>query len=186
MEHESIHKITKYDSNPYILDVLPFIKTKDSKVGYFKDKNGFELLDANTGEVKTMYNAIYAKKQVDSQQYNKIYVSGITALFDLNKSEQKVLKYLYSKIEKNKDYIIFNVRECKEFCDYSSNQIVYTAIAGLINKKIVARSEDSYKLWINPTIMFNGDRLLIVNEYIKNIEPNRIEGKDEPILIPKL
>lgn len=169
MDDENLSKLSKYDSNPYIKGVLTFIKDKNTKVATYKvpDPNNL-LLDVPTGELKPVYNVIHTKNKVDVQQYNKLYVTGISKLFDLTKPEQKVLKYIFSKLEKDKDWIYFSIKDCKQDCEYTSNQIVHLAISGLIKKEIIARTLESHKLWINPTIMFNGDRMIVINEYIKS------------------
>lgn len=169
MEHESIDKTLRHETNPYISKVLEHLKDKNVTISTHKIANKEKgIVEFGTGEITPLYTVVHAKNKVDVQQYNKVYMSGLTALFGLNKTEQKVLRYIFSKLEKDKDWIYFSIKECKEQCEYSSNQIVHTAIAGLIKKEIVARTIESFKLWINPTVMFNGDRMMVINEYIKS------------------
>ena len=180
MEHSGIEVYDKYKANPFAKETLKYIKPKNAKVGWVRKKK--LLVDESSGEQEDIaYNAIYVKKNVDVQQYNKLYLKGLKTLFGLNKTAQKVLEYIFSKVEKNRDYIIFSMQECKDSCNYSSNQIVYSGLASLIKADMIARTGEHFKYWINPTMMFNGDRLVLMTEYIK-IAENENNILEEPEL----
>lgn len=179
---DTLDTFEKYKHNPFGGEVLKYIQKKNAKVGWSKTK--ISVLDESTGEIESAYNAIYTKKQVDTQQYNKLYLKGLKALFGLNKTAQKVLEYIFANIKIKQDYIIFSMQDCKEYCNYSSNQIVYNGLASLIKAEMIARTNEHYKYWINPTMMFNGDRLVLINEYEKtDYENNILEESGKPYRI---
>jgi hypothetical protein len=161
-EEEKPHDkfIQRLDVNPFVFNIDKVV-SKNKRVGYFKDKNGYELLDTNNGELKGIYNAIFIKEKVDNEKFIKVFINNINVLFDLNKEGQEVFKYISSKLEKDKDYIYFSLRDCKEYTKYKENKSIYNGINNLIKHGIIAKTEENFKYWINPNIIFNGNRLAI-------------------------
>lgn len=162
-----LEEFERHKENPYIKNAQKYMVKRNHRVGWSKQKNIHELLNTDTGEVESMYNAVYAQKLVDTQKYVKLYLESLHILFSLNKTSQKVLEYLYSSIQKDKDYVEFSLKGCMQFCGYKSKRMVYVGLSSLIDAEIIARSEHSTKYYINPTVLYNGNRLLLIQEYIK-------------------
>ncbi|EPI9236239.1 hypothetical protein ACTD34_004674, partial [Yersinia enterocolitica] len=50
-------------------------------------------------------------------------------------------------------------------CDFNlSNPVYYRGIKELIDKKIIAQSKSKYIYYINPAVLFNGDRAKFIEE----------------------
>lgn len=173
--------IPKQNKNPFIEGVVKHIKDSKFRVSAYKERSDFAIVDTNTGELKDTYNTIYTKRKVDLQKYNKLYLSNLRILFELNKNSQMVLDYIYTRIEKNKDYIFFSMSDCKEHTSYKDNKSIYSGLKELIDKEFIAKTEEPYRFWINPDIMFNGDRLIIINEFVKD-QKLAIEDNEAPLL----
>lgn len=175
----SFSDLPKQDKNPFVSDVVKHIKDTNFKVQAYKKDSNLAIVDRETGEMAVTYNTIYTKKKVDVQKYNKLYINTLRSLFDLSKNSQLVLDYIYTRLEKNKDYIFFSISDCKEHTNYKDNKSIYSALKELVEKEFIAKTGENYKFWINPTVMFNGDRLVIVNEYIKEEAEIKRIGKNE-------
>lgn len=177
MEHKSLDDYSKFKANPFAKDTMKYLvmrKTKHSgsskEVAIYDKKTG-EQLDVEAVESK----AIYIRRYVDTQEFKKTFNNSIKELMGLNKTAQKIFTYIDTIIEINKDTIVFSMEECKKYCNYNSNQIVYTGLAMLIEADIIARTKEHFRYWINPTMIFNGNRLLLINEYINQDENNILE-----------
>jgi hypothetical protein len=128
--------------------------------------------------------------EVDEAQFTKLYVSELSALFDLTKPAIRVFAYLLTALRPNKDTILFIMDDCLEFTKYKSKKDVLSGLSCLIESKIIARSKQEFIYYINPLIFFNGNRITFAKSYIKqtrnNYTPmqsfNQIEGNDEKAL----
>ena len=50
---------------------------------------------------------------------------------------------------------------------YSANNIIRTGLSCLVEQGIIARSTNPYKYYLNPLVVFNGDRITFADSYIK-------------------
>jgi uncharacterized protein YcaQ len=57
--------------------------------------------------------------------------------------------------------------ECLEHTKYSTEKSVFEGLSTLIECGIVARSNRHYKYFVNPLVVFNGDRVTFAKTYIK-------------------
>ncbi len=57
------------------------------------------------------------------------------------------------------DMIIFDRRKCLEYTQYKSDKAIYKGLAELVQSEIIARGPNEYNWFINPLIVFNGDRV---------------------------
>ena len=63
--------------------------------------------------------------------------------------------------------IIFSQEDCLEYTKYSSKATVYKGLAELVKSEIIARGPADNLWFINPLIMFNGDRVTFAKQYVK-------------------
>jgi hypothetical protein len=59
------------------------------------------------------------------------------------------------------DMIIFDRRKCLEYTQYKSDKAIYKGLAELVQSEIIARGPNEYNWFINPLIVFNGDRVCL-------------------------
>lgn len=77
----------------------------------------------------------------------------------------------------SKDSIAFSLIDCMEYTGYKAKSTIYKGIAELLCSGIIARSKEDWRYFINPLIIWNGNRVTFVNEYIKaNDKAKRLEG----------
>ena len=76
--------------------------------------------------------------------------------------------YLTTLLKPNKDEVYIFVPDVMEFCQWSSKPRVYKAIKELIKYEIIAPSWKPNIYYINPSVLFNGDKLILVQMYQKD------------------
>lgn len=161
MEHKKILDKEKHEINPFIYNVLEFIKKKGSHKKIYSKR--MSVVDNSTGEVNEGYQMIYTNDAHDVQAYLKVY--SVSSLLDLTHPEQKTFRYMLKNIRMNEDKVVFSLLDCQKDSGYKSKQLINTALCGLIDKKLIARTLNKHEYYINPTILFNGDRVKFIKKY---------------------
>jgi hypothetical protein len=104
---------------------------------------------------------------VDSEKFTKIYHEAIQLTHGLSDKATKILMwYIAPKLGKDQTQVIFNLEECMEFIGYSRPSI-YSGLAELLDVGVIAKSELNWLFYIDPAIMFNGDRLEVAKVYLR-------------------
>ncbi len=150
----------QHRENPFMPNLLIPTARRTVAIGRPKDKR---VIDSMTGEMDDSL-FIGIKKQLDKEEFVKIFQSQLQAIFDLSKSALKVLSYFMS-VAKYSDELDFDLEDCKEFTKYSSKDTISNGITELLNSEIVARGRNPYKYYANPSVFYKGDRIVLVTEY---------------------
>jgi hypothetical protein len=117
--------------------------------------------------------------EVDQDRFAKLYVNQLAFLWELSKPSIKVLSYILSTIKPNDDKVYFDVEACNVFCEWSVRSVmVYRGLLGLVNARIIARTNRNHFYYINPTIVFNGDRMTVMTQYTKKKRAEQLQLKD--------
>ncbi len=163
------------DENPFISEVLEQIITKKHRkiIGTkFQDV----LSEDGSGElVKQKLLVLGDQKKVDKQQFIKIFVNAISGFFDLSKGSSRLLEYIMDSITYNHDRICLLPSDVKEKIGMSRSAC-YRAILELLQATIIAKAQREGCYFINPTMIFKGDRITLVNQYL-------LEKKSEKAVI---
>lgn len=116
-------------------------------------------IDPETGESYNVTKIVTGKtEQHDPMMYTKVYLSAFLHLNELPYSALKIFNYIVHTIKANKDYIFLNSADIELQCKISQ-ATYYTAIKHLVEAKIIARKiGSSMEFWVNPNIVFNGNR----------------------------
>lgn len=140
------------------------------------------IVSPDTGEIEG-FTGFYTRQEVDKTHFLKLYADGIRALTGLSTAGMKVFILVYDKVTSNegfnKDTIMLNYEmlsddEKAEF----GLRTFQRGITDLINHEFLAETLQIGVYFINPTFIYNGNRLAIVNEYImKPVEPPKKEVK---------
>ena len=75
-----------------------------------------------------------------------------------------------------RDKFEFFYDDCQEYTKYRSIQPIYNGLSALIANGIIARGYNENVYFINPMIVFNGDRVTFAKTYIrkkKASDPNQ-------------
>jgi hypothetical protein len=156
--------------NPFIPNLL----IKRGKKNIIIAKSDKAIMSRGTGEIEEDTLFIGTKKDLDKDQFVKIFHSHLQAIFDLSKAALKIFSYIASVTEFG-DRIIFHLEDCKKYTGYNSKETIYRALAELLRADIIARTDSSNLFYINPQIFYKGDRIVLVTEYRKKREKYAID-----------
>lgn len=138
-------------------------------------------VNADTGEV--MGHTTFVRQiEVDDNQFAKLYLTQFQSFFDLTPAGIRVFGYIMQCMKPKKDLIVFVLEDCIEYTKYSKPTI-YKGLAQLIKAGIIARGQRDYLYFINPLIVWNGDRVRFVNEYVKK-RKNTKQVEDKSLSLP--
>ena len=167
-------KLTEYKMNPFVFDKELKIETKTRNLTVRK---GTELVNKdNADESESYFSNIVQKKEVDKEEFIKLFTSQIKVYSDLTKTAHKIFLIILALYQKEigKDYVLLTCKKAQNVAktlDFElSAPIFYRGIKELVEKKIIAKSVDKIVFYINPAVFFNGDRARFVTEVIKKKE----------------
>lgn len=135
---------------------------------------------AKTGETEGI-TLIHRYKEVDETEFVKIFKDGIKYTFGLSVTGEKAYKYFCSILPIRSATVYLNISKMVEFCEWRTTVSAYKGLGELIKNKIIAPSMEPNLWFINPTVLFNGDRFAFMNEYRKKIkaqQPKQLEIPD--------
>ncbi len=156
-----------YKMNPSLSDSLPVrIRTnKPSKMG------GAYMVAPGTGEVvaRGAFGFI-EEKEVDSEQFVKIYLAGIRQYGELSKAGALLFEFVYKEMSgrnaKDKDTITISLALAQEWKPELARATYYRGLNELLDKEFLYRSYASSDLYfVNVRFMFNGDRIVLAQSY---------------------
>lgn len=157
----------KYESNPFAESVYETLSTK-KKYRVLKNNsgtNGQLIVDNDNTDVVLGTSVFTSSEIVDEEKFVKIFLNQIALLWDLGKPAIKVFSYIMTVITPNKDSFIFRKKLCMEFVNYSSEKPIFEGLAELIKVGIIAKTNYDFEFYINPALIFNGNRIVIAKEY---------------------
>ena len=169
MKYIPLNKFPEYDENPFMENALQEISRHSIKKKVFVRGNRSVLNQVinDNGEI-VAHSAFLRTIEVDESQFVKVYLSRFAAFYDLNKAAMKVFGYIHTKcVIPNKDILYIDFGEAKDFTGYSANNIIRAGLSCLVEQGIIARSTNPYKYYMNPLVVFNGDRITFADSYIK-------------------
>lgn len=168
-----------YRKNPW-LDQLSATSSTRNKIITSDSKDKYMVLrDKIDGNIEDMLpTGFYYKKKVESNQFVKVYTTGIAEIMGLSKAGAKVFHYLFDTLSEavNKNTLMVQLKyeymqEDERYFSKSGKPIskstYYNGIKDLMAKQFIAQSDTPSLYFINPLYMFNGDRLVVVKEYLK-------------------
>lgn len=163
----------KCDSNPFLPMLEEVIEMKSRKVGSTKGMANLTVLNDDTGEVEAGFSnkAFYGKTYVDDDKFIKIYQHHLKEMFALGGGAIKVFGYFLHEMQgvdgMNKDMVYFNVQDCMDFCTYRTHGQVYKGLTELIKNLFISIAPRTNFFYINPKYAFNGNRILVFQEFIR-------------------
>jgi hypothetical protein len=159
----SLKDFPEYKANPFIEPIVAMkVKNKTVQIATTPQM----ALNENGAYVGDSYMVV--KKKVDKEEFVKVFKNQLTLIFEFSKTAQKVLTYFIKNLGVNKDIVIFDIERAKIDSSLSSKTSIYFGLAELIQNNIIARSNLNQVYFINPAILFNGDRLVVVNEWLRD------------------
>lgn len=165
-----IRNLATYKENPFI-EGIGYSKSKRTEVLYTGEK---AIVNMRTGEVDDEDHLAVARiKYVDSDQFVKLYVNYIYIFFELGHPAQKVARFVLEQVAKRalgKGEVLLSFSEYAEFYKGQKGVSRPTFMRGLQElalKELIAKSPNANIWWINPAMVFNGDRARFITEIRK-------------------
>ena len=149
-----------YRSNPFTEVLEITTKKKMIRVGH-----GKQLVDVSTGEVDNVTH-IVTYREVDDEEFIKFFTGNISLTFDLTSAGNKAFQIVMRVAQKEamgKDEIYLNDEVIEEFVkDFNvrlSTSTFRRGLKELLQKQIIAKSTKTNIYYLNPHLIFNGDRV---------------------------
>jgi hypothetical protein len=190
--YKPIRQYEQHTENPFVEDAVTNVQIKKRKQMVLPTKQTahyvHQVIDTDTGEVQDVHTAFVRAVEVDETRFVKLYLQGLKDIWDLSKPAIRVFTYVIDCMRIGEDTIIFDVEECMEYTGYKSDRSVFIGLATLIENGLIARSTKAYRYFINPMIVFNGNRVTFAKTYIKKRkqekDPNQLTLFDEQEQLP--
>jgi hypothetical protein len=159
--------LPSHTENPFLEKAVQDVKIiRRQQLIRPKNKDEIQMITSSQGEV-TGYTAFMRFVEVDEDKFAKLYLSQLHSFWDLNKQAMRVFSYILTVIKPSQDTFFFIMEDCKAYTKYSSDRSVNEGLASLIEANIIARSNHYIKYYINPLVMFNGDRVAFTKMYVR-------------------
>lgn len=163
--------------NPFLKQSLEVIQENAVKryktASKTSQKAILQAIDPNTGELLG-HTQFIRQIEVDEQQFAKLYLSGFPQFFELKPQAIRVFGYILNQLVPNRDQFIFILEDCQEYTGYKSANSIRIGLTNLLENEIIARGRADNLYYINPMVIFNGDRITFANTYIKKKKPKKI------------
>lgn len=105
-------------------------------------------------------------QKVDHAQFIKIFKENLAAVMKLSKTAREVLWYIMNNIPQDRGYVVIDNASVMDFCGFKTRKSVREAVVELLSKDFLTRSTIPKRYWVNPLVLFNGNRIVYANEYI--------------------
>ena len=175
----------KNKENPFLKEAIEQIQSnivKRYKNTSRTSKNAILQAVNSDGEL-VGHTSFVQQIELDDQQFTKIYLSGFSAFHNLKNQGIRVFGYIMTKLTPKQDMFIFLKDECLEHTGYKSEKSIFIGLGSLVENNIIARGPADNLYFINPMVIFNGDRVSFTKTYVKKqktmqIDPNQINLLD--------
>jgi hypothetical protein len=166
-KYKSIRDFTAYNENPFVEKAVQDIKiVRRQQIIRPRNKDEIQMITSTDGEV-TGYSQFMRFIEVEEEKFAKLYLSQLASFWELTKPSIRVFSYILTVLKPKQDLFIFIMEDCLQYAGYSSERSVFEGLTGLIEANIIARSNHHLKYYINPLVVFNGDRVTFAKTYIK-------------------
>jgi len=167
MAYKSVKQHTAFKENPFIEKAIDDIKIiRKTQVIRPKNRDEIQMIVSSSGEIEG-HTAFMKYVEVDEEQFAKVYLSQFTAFWELPKSAIRVFGFIINSLKPKKDEFYLEMNKCLEYTKYKHPKDVLSGLSALIECEIIARSDSHFKYFINPLVVFNGDRVSFAKTYIK-------------------
>jgi hypothetical protein len=172
MKYQKITNHPVNERNPFVDEALANIqKQVVRKMRVVRPSEGLakqvqQVIVNSDGEM-TGYGTFMQYIEVDEEQFAKIYLSNLSAFWELPKPAVRVFSYILTVLKPGQDRVLFRMDKVLAYTKYTHRVHVATGIGALINYGFIARSTYENEYFINPMVFFNGNRVTFAKTYIK-------------------
>lgn len=164
--------VERYKSNPFLENMIVPVKGRQVKLSRLGKDNNI-LMNQSTGEFLGTHVTTY--KQVDADQFFKIFTDNIAMTFDFTSARIKafgvllwaVQHHALSKDEVDLDSFILDAFISENNKENKKIRLSMATFKRGINElekaSIIAKTLRKGRYYINPNFVFNGDRIAFTN-----------------------
>jgi hypothetical protein len=171
-EITGIRSAPTHTENPFLDGSTVDIRGRKKR--YTVAARGDVLIDPN-GQVKGGIEHSIVRV-VDDAQFVKVFSDGIAGMYDLRSGGSKVFRYLFDQVQKhaNVDRLYLYFMDAAEEPWVISKPVFFRGMAELLDKGFIARSANPNMYYLNPAMIWNGDRFRFVQEYQRAKQPKPV------------
>lgn len=170
MSEQGLRSFQKNKVNPFLEKAIE--EVNKGIVKKFKSSSGqdqkavLQAIDPNTGEVLG-HTTFIRQIEVDEEIFAKIYISQFAHFWELGKQAIKVFGYIMTQLKPGQDMFIFLLDDCMKYTQYKNHRSIHQGLTDLLKSDIIARGPSEVLYFINPLVVFNGNRVSYVKSYVK-------------------
>lgn len=178
-------EVRVYLDNPSVGNINLTTKTQKK---FIKNGNKALLVDESTGEhigTAGMGAMFLEEREVDTEQFIKLYIAGINELVNLSGAGLKMFKLVYDTMIQtpNGDAITLDFKTLKAKNLWEFSQPTFnTGINELLEREIIFKSISPAQYFINIKYIYNGDRITQVKSYRLKKSKSILENQQELLL----
>ena len=142
------------------------------------------IVGADTGEVLGEGSVMFLEnKIVDRQPFSKVYAGELGRLLGLPKSGRRVLEMVHAIISTKPgvDYVPLHPNVCEQFGETMSRRTFDRGVNELLAERLLYRSLVPHHYYVDVTVMFNGDRVVLAKVYTR--ERAQIEQQQQQMTL---
>lgn len=162
-EITGIRSAPTHAENPFIKGSIAEISGRKKR--YSVASRNHTITDASGRVLGGIEHTIV--RVVDDSQFVKVFADGVAGIYDLKAGGGKVFRYLFDQVQKNKnvDRLYLYFMDALEEPWTISKPVFFRGMAELLEKGFIARSVNPNMFYLNPAMIWNGDRFRFVQEY---------------------
>lgn len=176
-DYAKISDYPRNGENPFADDLVKEMTVKQKR-RYLNSDNktsAMVVVQQDTGE-QLAEAQFYEIEEVDDSQFVKIFANFFSAQTGLSRSGRAVLNYIMTEMEARRDTVIIRTEKALSYLGVSTHKPLYRGLADLLANGVIARTKYTDEYFINPLIMFNGDRVSYAKMYVKK-KQSRLKTK---------
>lgn len=179
---KQIGKFSDYEKNkenPFIKEAMEQINNhtvKKYRSSTGTDKRAvLQAVDSQSGELLG-HTSFIRQIECDEQEFIKFYLRDFKVFFGLSEKAMRVFAYILTLLRPDSDEFVFIIEDCLRNVPYKGKNSIYPALAELISAEIIARGRTEVFFYINPMVIFNGNRVTFAKTYV-NKDATARQGK---------
>lgn len=121
----------------------------------------------NATQKNGQLNAIIKIRQrAEHELFTKVFRDSIPQIMELSRTAQTLMWYIIYNLPQDKGYVVIDNMTVMDFCRFKNRKSVRDGVVELLEKNFLTRTTVPKKFWVNPLIVFNGNRITYAKEYI--------------------
>lgn len=168
-----VRSAPSHKENPFLRGSL--VEVKGRKKNYTVASSAMTLTDQAGTVQGTVQHSV--TRVIDDSLFVKVFSDGIAGMYDLGRPGAKVFRFLFDEVQKspNQDRMYLYFMDALEDPWRIPKTTFFKGMAELLDKGFLAKSANPNMFFLNPSMMWNGDRFRFVQEYQRAAKVVQVE-----------